>query len=189
MHAPSSIFNAILPPFLARIPNIKNSCLQFMMQTTLDFAPRAAHDAGDNPLRQNSDQSAEDDVGDGGGGIVNWNDSNHNFLLQQASGESGGLTALARDMSKMKEVMDPDLFATLENQKLLSTVGEGDTLDKDFIKILKKVTGVTKTDQEIARLEGGKFCITYDTILKLIAIFTRIRCNIPAPNFRYNFEI
>ena len=66
-----------------------------MMQTTLDFAPRAHPEMGDKIERQNSSDGGE-------GGILSWNESNHNFLLQQAAGGHGGFTLLARNYDVMK---------------------------------------------------------------------------------------
>ena len=71
------------------------------------------------------------------------------------------------------------LITVLDSQKLLKSVGVEDTSEDTLIDILGKITGITKTKEEVQGVDGGKFCITYDTLLKIVAIYTRLRCNIP----------
>jgi hypothetical protein len=163
MHGAGSIFTRLLSNSMLtdRYPGLKNDLIKFMIHTALDFAPRA-------PPGGDGDAS----------GIVQWNDSNHNFLLQQHAG-SGGFTLLARDQDKLFATMGGNVKAFLIDNKLAQTVGESGHMLSEFVKILSKTTGIQKTDAEVMKLGGGRFCVTYDTILKMIAIFTRIRCGIP----------
>ena len=179
MHHPSSIFNMILATFTSRVPNMKNSVMKFMIDTTLDFAPRAP--AG---LEVELDRTASGKRRYGekntNSGVVAWNESNHNFLLQQAGGKRGGFTLLARDQDKLKAAIDSKLYNELYVNRLLDSVGEDKgQLAGDFLKILSKVTGIDKGEATKQELLSGRFCMTYDTILKTVAIYIRIRCGIP----------
>jgi len=46
--------------------------------------------------------------------------------------------------------------------------------------ILAALTNVNRTQEEAQGLLGGTYCLTGDTLLKMLAIYLRIRCGIPA---------
>ena len=163
MHHATSIFTNVLNNrmYMDQYPGLKNNVVKFMIHTALDFAPHAPPDG-------NGDCS----------GIVQWNDSNHNFLLQQHKG-TGGFTLLARDKAKLFAAMEGNLKDFLVHNRLDKTVGESGHMLTEFVGILSKTTGIKRTEAEVLKLGGGRFVVTYDTILKMIAIYTRIRCGIP----------
>ncbi|CAE7897813.1 RNF213 [Symbiodinium microadriaticum] len=60
------------------------------------------------------------------------------------------------------------------------SVGESlDALTADHTKILGCLTGVDRSREEAAQLLDGKYCLTGDAVLKMLAIFVRLRCGLP----------
>ena len=107
---------------------------------------------------------------------VKWNDSNHECLL--FSNEQHVVRFLSLDPKKMREKMHPGLLSHLTQNKI--NVGEDlHELGADFHKILSSLTGVNRTSEQGKKLLGGKYCLTGDSLLKMLAIFVRIRCGVP----------
>lgn len=107
---------------------------------------------------------------------VSWNDSNHECLL--FSNHTHVVSFLSLDPRKMRASMHAGLLSYLEDNKI--NVGENLTeLNARFHEILSSLTEVSKTREQASDLMGGNYCLTGDALLKMLAIFVRIRCGVP----------
>eukprot|EP00339_Tiarina_fusa_P012556 CAMPEP_0117006680 /NCGR_PEP_ID=MMETSP0472-20121206/6824_1 /TAXON_ID=693140 ORGANISM="Tiarina fusus, Strain LIS" /NCGR_SAMPLE_ID=MMETSP0472 /ASSEMBLY_ACC=CAM_ASM_000603 /LENGTH=1949 /DNA_ID=CAMNT_0004708219 /DNA_START=485 /DNA_END=6331 /DNA_ORIENTATION=+ len=107
---------------------------------------------------------------------VKWNDSNHECLL--FSNEVHVVRFLSLDPKKMRDRMHPGLLNHLQQNRI--NVGEDlDSLNGEFHKILSSVTEVKRSANAGKALLDGKYCLTGDSLLKMLAIFARLRCGVP----------
>ena len=107
---------------------------------------------------------------------VKWNDSNHECLL--FSNENHVVSFLSLDPEKMRKSMHPGLLAHLQENNI--NVGENlNKLSSRFHEVLSALTEVPKTEDEAKQLLDGKYCLTGDSLLKMLAIFARLRCGVP----------
>jgi hypothetical protein len=108
--------------------------------------------------------------------LLMWNESNHECLL--FSNEHHVVSFLSMNPAKMKSRMHPRLLEHLKENKI--NVGEDlNTVNARFHEILGSLTGVYLSRKEAAELLGGTYCITGDSLLKMLAIFVRSRCGVP----------
>eukprot|EP00004_Rigifila_ramosa_P001109 TRINITY_DN1107_c0_g1_i3.p1 TRINITY_DN1107_c0_g1~~TRINITY_DN1107_c0_g1_i3.p1 ORF type:complete len:6204 (+),score=1430.96 TRINITY_DN1107_c0_g1_i3:1580-18613(+) len=108
--------------------------------------------------------------------LQKWNDSNHECLL--FSNENHVVTFLSLDPKKLRSKMHPQLLQHLEQNNI--NVGEDlDRLNARYYEVLSVLTGVHRNRESAGQLLGGKYCLTGDSLIKMLAIFVRIRCGIP----------
>jgi hypothetical protein len=85
---------------------------------------------------------------------------------------------LSMNAKQMISKMHPSLLRHLQQNNIV--VGEELTsLGARHQTILQSVTGVVRSKQETKELMGGKYCLTGDNMLKMLAIYYRVRCGIP----------
>jgi len=107
---------------------------------------------------------------------VKWNDSNHECLL--FSNTTHVVSFLSLDPEKMRQKMHPGLLSHLQQNRI--NVGEDlDKLSSRFHEVLSALTEVQKTEDEAKQILDGKYCLTGDSLLKMLAIFARLRCGVP----------
>jgi hypothetical protein len=82
------------------------------------------------------------------------------------------------DPKKMKQEMHPNLLEFLEMNKI--NVGESlDNLSNKHFEILGALTEIYRTPKEASQVMKGNYCLTGDNLLKMLAIFIRLRVGIP----------
>ena len=145
----------------------KGHLVEFVVRTALDIAAPGTRQDATGELR-----------------VKKWQDSNHEFVMFQITGrrgvgdDGGGISFLSLNPEVMRRNMNQEFRATTENYGLV--IGEDlDSLVKRHSQVLNIVTGNTLSEAECAALLGGHYCITGDSVLKMIAIFVRIKCGIP----------
>jgi hypothetical protein len=107
---------------------------------------------------------------------LRWQDSNHECLL--FSNVNHVVSFLSMDPKKMREEMHPNLLGYLEFNKV--DVGESlDVLTEKHYQVLSALTEVYRSQDEAKKLLGGSYCLTGDNLLKMLAIFIRLRVGIP----------
>ena len=105
-----------------------------------------------------------------------WQDSNHESLL--FSNKNHVVSFLSMNPKKMKTEMHPNLLAFLEQNRI--NVGESlDTLSSRHHEILGALTEVYRSAKNSKGLMGGNYCLTGDNLLKMLAVFIRLRVGIP----------
>ena len=105
-----------------------------------------------------------------------WNDSNHECLL--FSNYNHVVSFLSLDPDQLKKNMSPQLYEHLQRNKI--NVGENlNKLNANFFQILSALTDIAKDESEAKQILGGKYCLTGDSLLKMLAIFARLRCGVP----------
>ena len=81
----------------------------------------------------------------------------------------------------MKEDMPRDLAKVLEDYSFGAIQIE--RTDEEMVAlaptILSTITGVRRTSEDTRSLLNGDYCVTNDNLLKMVAIFVRVRCGIP----------
>jgi hypothetical protein len=108
--------------------------------------------------------------------LLGWNQSNHECMLFNNKAHS--VQFLSRDANKMKDSMHPTLLRQLEQNNI--DVGASlEELNSRFVDILGMLTGVQRTREEAGQLMRGDYAITGDNLLKMLAIFVRVRCGLP----------
>ena len=108
--------------------------------------------------------------------LVRWNESNHSCLL--FDNEEALVSFLSSDPLAMRKSMHPGLVEFLENNHI--KVGESlNELNDRHHEILNGLTGKTWTRRQAGGLLGGKYCLTGDALLKMLAIVVRMRCGLP----------
>ncbi len=77
----------------------------------------------------------------------------------------------------MRKAMHPGLLSHLQQNNI--NVGEDlDSLSSRFEFVLRSLTGVSS--EEGTKLFANRgYCLTGDSLLKMLAIFVRVRCGIP----------
>jgi hypothetical protein len=108
--------------------------------------------------------------------LTRWRDSNHECVF--FNNDTGIVSFLSLDPDKLRKTMHPVLLKHLINNKI--DVGEDlRNLNDNHWNILSSLTGVKRSKDEIATLFDSSFCLTGDSLLKILAIVYRIRCKIP----------
>jgi hypothetical protein len=136
-------------------------------------SPAASATGGGEVAAANPDATAGDDLLDMAlitSRIALWNDRNHEALLFTATNTS--FYFVASDIYTMRSHIHPGLLQLMQNNNI--SVGmNADQLHHAYEAILANITGVKVP----VRQEG--FCLTADGLLKLLAIYYRLRSNIP----------
>ncbi|CAE7752513.1 RNF213 [Symbiodinium necroappetens] len=108
--------------------------------------------------------------------LLRWENSSHDCML--FSNRKHQVCFLSSQPTKLRISMHPGLLFLLERNHV--SVGESlDALTADHTKILGCLTGVDRSREEAAQLLDGKYCLTGDAVLKMLAIFVRLRCGLP----------
>ncbi|CAK9021977.1 unnamed protein product [Durusdinium trenchii] len=108
--------------------------------------------------------------------LLRWEDSSHDCML--FSNRQHQVCFLSSQPSRLRISMHPGLLQLLERNRV--SVGESlDALSADHTKVLGCLTGVNRTLADAATLLDGKYCLTGDAVLKMLAIFVRMRCGLP----------
>ena len=107
--------------------------------------------------------------------LLRWNDSNHECLF--FSNESHVVHFLSLDSKEMRKKMHPGLLKHLE-QNRINVGAELEQLSSQHEQILSSLTGVKRSKAEADKLLSG-YCLTGDSLMKMLAIFVRVRCGIP----------
>jgi hypothetical protein len=108
--------------------------------------------------------------------LLRWNDSNHECLL--FSNTTSAVNFLSLDPLKMARTMHPLLMEYL-TQNGVWVAEDVDSLNARHHEIISGLTGVTRSKRDADGLLGGRYVITGDTLIKMMAIFVRVRCGIP----------
>ena len=112
--------------------------------------------------------------------LLRWNDSNHECLL--FSNDSHVVHFLSLDTKVMRQKMHPGLLRHLQ----LNHINVGSDLNQasaPHAQILSSLTDVYRTKEDAAKLLSGTYCLTGDSLMKMLAIFVRVRCGIPVVCF------
>ena len=105
-----------------------------------------------------------------------WRDSNHECLL--FSNVNHIVSFLSMDPEQLRSSMHPSLLKFLLKNKI--NVGESlDSLSGRFHEVLGALTEVYRSSEEAQQIGGGNYCLTGDNLLKMLAIFIRLRVGIP----------
>jgi hypothetical protein len=108
--------------------------------------------------------------------MLRWKDSNHESVL--FSNFTHTVSFLSFNPKALRQRLHPQLLVHLENNGI--NVGEDLMyLNSNHWKILSSLTGVLRSEAEARDIMGGNFCLTGDSLLKMLAIFYRIRCGVP----------
>lgn len=110
--------------------------------------------------------------------LLRWKDSNHECIF--FNNENHLVTFLSLNPSVLRRTMHPSLLKHLENNRIV--VGD-DLLSvratpQHFQDILGGLTGVVRSTSEAGSLIDG-YCMTGDSLLKMLAIVYRVRCGVP----------
>ena len=125
--------------------------------------------------------------------LLPWNESNHECML--FSNENHAVHFLSLSPKLMTQGMHPMLLRHLEmnniaigshldesSRSIIQALQQGQSLDsfnEKFYGVLCTITNKFRTVAEASSLLGGKYCITSDSLLKMLAIFVRVRCGVP----------
>eukprot|EP00051_Salpingoeca_urceolata_P024164 m.421491 g.421491 ORF g.421491 m.421491 type:complete len:4954 (-) comp20197_c0_seq2:49-14910(-) len=145
--------------------HFKRHMVDFIINTGRDFAPGSV--------------STE--------GVPRWKDSLHQVVLFQMTGQrnagqsGGGVTFLSLDPARLQADMPGPMRQVLQEFSFNGMkIGEDlDKLERDFSPVLSIITGVFRKQEEASALLDGRYCMTGDAILKMVAIFCRLRTGIP----------
>ena len=137
----------------------------------------AAAAAGDAAAADDGDGGDDgDDDGALAVELIAWNDSNHECVLFSSSADHACFLSL--DPKAMRSAVHPHLLEHLEANGV--RIGEGlEALNARHHQVLGALTGVARGRDEAAALLSGRYCLTGDSLLKMLAIFVRVRCGIP----------
>ena len=103
--------------------------------------------------------------------LMKWNELNHECIL--FSNENHILYFLSLNMEKMRAQMHPSVMHQLISNKI-DISKELDQLSDKFDEMITSITGLEKHDNVMSN-----FCLTSDSLMKLFAIYIRIKCKIP----------
>lgn len=148
---------------------------------TLDYTPSSVT-KGKTVDTEKDDECAQEveDIANSFGfndQMLRWKDSNHECIL--FSNSTHTVRFLSFDPSTLRRNMHPQLLHHLEDNGI--TVGENlnDLIGKDLWTLLSSITGVDRNAKEASEVMDESFCLTPDSLMKMLAIFYRIRCGIP----------
>jgi hypothetical protein len=109
-----------------------------------------------------------------------WQEINHEFLCTQSAGShgqaGGGLSFLCLDKSKSNLAMFPEFVTFLTDNGITVDTAQ---YAKYFVGAINSIIGTQRTQEEADELMGGHNCITQDSVMKMIALFSRLRSGIP----------
>eukprot|EP00941_MAST-03F_sp_MAST-3F-sp1_P004699 g4699.t1 len=150
----------------------KRDVVRFLVRTAREFSAKIK-------LSEDSSNQFEN--------LIRWNDSDHMSLLFQISGErsssqsGGGMSFLSLKPDSMRAEIKramPVLWGELSFHRF--NVGEDlDTLSTKHAAVLSTITGVFRTHENCMKLLDGRYCMTGDALLKMVSIFTRVKCGVP----------
>lgn len=108
---------------------------------------------------------------------LGWNDSNHEIML--FSNKTHSLNFLSLDAKKLRHRMHPNLLSFLQINNF--DVGQNiNSLSSSIqYEILSNLTNVVHTKEDALQLMNGEYCLTGDSLMKLLAVYVRIICGIP----------
>ena len=107
---------------------------------------------------------------------IKWNESNHDCIL--FSNKTNAVKILTLHPEQMKERLDIGLIERFEENGI--TIGESlDSLNEGFHEIISSLTEIERTKEEAEKLLDGSYCLTKDSVLKMLTIYARIRCGVP----------
>jgi E3 ubiquitin-protein ligase RNF213 len=178
--------------------SVKAQVVHFSMKTAKEFAAKLFTEDGaiqsssrarssTESKTQNNNNNNTQNVVDQFRHLDEWGSSNHECLLFQISGDrrsgqsGGGLTFLSLKPQAMRSNLQQNqkqLFTELQTNQVVIG-GNLDEIRGSFHEILGTVTGKFRTKAECESLLEGKFCVTGDAVLKMVAIFLRLKCGIP----------
>lgn len=108
--------------------------------------------------------------------LLTWEDSPQDVLL--SCNETQDVHVLSLDPNRLDRRMHPGLYQLFETR--------GINLGHDFLisatdhaAILSALTGIQRSSEEAARLLGEHYVLTGDSVLKILAIYTRICSRVP----------
>jgi len=126
--------------------------------------------------------------------MIKWNDSNHECLI--FSNRNHVVHFMSLDSKLMRVRMHPMLLRFLEGngivvgeqleekpETIIQALNRGESLaslNEKHYGILSALTNIYRSQEDAQGLLGGSYCLTGDTLLKMLAIYLRIKCGIPA---------
>ena len=123
-----------------------------------------------------ADVGADAEEADGHFELASWNDSNHEVCVFSQSVDRAFFLSL--DPKRLAQGIHPHLLDHLERNGVC--IGEGlEALNLRHFEVLSALTGVRRSREEASALLGGAFCLTGDSLLKMAAIYVRLRCGVP----------
>lgn len=158
-HVDSYVSNtyAILPSFFVK------KIVHFLLLTLVDICQPAK--AGDEAGKIE---------------VIPWQDLSHEFLCTQSAGSQGqsggGLSFLCLDKAKSNLAKFPDFVGFLTDNGITVDTAQ---YEKYFVGAINSIIGTHRTQEEADGLMGGHNCITKDSVMKMIALFSRLRSGIP----------
>ena len=126
--------------------------------------------------RQESEHGATLDLQSLQYSLLMWNDSNHESLL--FSNENHVVYFLSLDPKRLRTKMHPGLLRHLQ-QNNINVGADLDQLGSQYEQILGSLTDVRRSKGNAASILGGRYCLTGDSLMKMLAIYARVRCGIP----------
>ncbi|CAE8647524.1 unnamed protein product [Polarella glacialis] len=144
-------------------------------EASVSFVTAAAEAQGS--ARTAAQQEADgNDVLDDDFPLLRWEDSSHDCML--FSNRRHAVCFLSSNPAQLQRSMHPGLLQLLEKNGV--RIGESlDALTADHTHVLGCLTNVDHTAKEAAGLLGGHYCLTGDAVLKMLAVFVRMRCGLP----------
>ena len=107
--------------------------------------------------------------------VAQWKDSNHNYLLCTPG---GSLRFLSLDhVQLMKFLLDRGVIKERVNFEELGLIKRLE--ESEFLDVLNSIFETDMSTKEADALIGGDNCITVDSVIKMVALFTRLRSGIP----------
>ena len=170
--------------------SVKSDVVRFNIRTAREFAAKLFVEDGAIQAKtghKHVETKTSSNSADQFRHLDEWSASNHESLFFQVSGDrragqsGGGVTFLSLDPKQMRRKMQRDL-PILFRELTTNQVNIGSSLNEvqgEFHKLLGVVTGKIRSKAECGRLLGGKYCVTGDSVLKMIAIVLRLRTGIP----------
>lgn len=125
--------------------------------------------------------------------VARWGDSNHECMVFNNS--TGNVSFLSQNPELLIKNMHPVLLKHLQTNHI--SIGEDlKVLSDKHWEILSALTGVSRTREEartvssdsriiavltstVVQLIDESFCLTGDSLLKILAIVSRCRCKVP----------
>jgi len=109
--------------------------------------------------------------------MLRWKDSNHESIL--FSNATHTVRFLSFDPKALRANMHPLLLQHLTDNGI--TVGEdlNSMMSTSLWDMLSSVTGVERKLKDASKIMDGNFCLTPDSLMKMLAIFYRVRCGVP----------
>jgi E3 ubiquitin-protein ligase RNF213 len=111
--------------------------------------------------------------------LIKWKDSNHECILFNNIAHT--VAFLSARPKEMKNRLHPMLMRHLEQNSISVEGGTGlnDSFASSHWKTLSALTGVLREDSQASQILGGTYCLTGDSLLKILAIVYRVTCGIP----------